>query len=164
MTAAAVAVAVAVASLLSITTLLQQLLLPLPDIIYQHVHVSPFHPFLLPGLLEGISGHVLEIGPGPATNFRCLYPPTDIVDWVGVEPNNYFLDVIEEQKQKWNISFDTRLTWLKGENIDAEDEGFDAVVSTHVLCSVSDVNQVRKCPLLFAKKCRSVMEDGPICV
>lgn len=94
------------------------------------------------GLLEGISGRVLEIGPGPATNFRCLYPPSDVQEWVGVEPNNYFLDSIEEQKLKWNITFDTRLTWLKGENIDAEDEGFDAVVGTHVLCSVSDVNQV----------------------
>eukprot|EP00603_Paraphysomonas_imperforata_P001066 CAMPEP_0114427526 /NCGR_PEP_ID=MMETSP0103-20121206/8400_1 /TAXON_ID=37642 ORGANISM="Paraphysomonas imperforata, Strain PA2" /NCGR_SAMPLE_ID=MMETSP0103 /ASSEMBLY_ACC=CAM_ASM_000201 /LENGTH=294 /DNA_ID=CAMNT_0001596603 /DNA_START=45 /DNA_END=929 /DNA_ORIENTATION=- len=94
------------------------------------------------GLLEDISGRVLEIGPGPATNFRCLYPPSEITEWVGVEPNNYFLESIESQKLKYNISFDTSLTWLKGEAIDAEDEGFDAVISTHVLCSVSDVNQV----------------------
>lgn len=94
------------------------------------------------GLLEGLSGRVLEIGPGPATNFRCLYPPSDVTEWVGVEPNNHFLEIISEQKNKWNISFDTRLTWLKGEDIDVEDEGFDAVIGTHVLCSVSDVNQV----------------------
>mgnify|MGYP001945444002 CR=1 FL=1 len=98
--------------------------------------------WLCVGLLEDISGRVLEIGPGPATNFRCLYPPSDITEWVGVEPNNYFMESIEEQKLKYNISFDTSLTWLKGEAIDAEDEGFDAVISTHVLCSVSDVNQV----------------------
>lgn len=91
--------------------------------------------------MEGISGRVLEIGPGPATNFRCLYPPSDITEWVGVEPNNYFLNSIEEQKLKYNISFDTRLTWLRGEAIDAESEMFDAVISTHVLCTVADVNQ-----------------------
>lgn len=112
------------------------------------------------GLLEEIGGRVLEIGPGPATNFRCLYPPTDIVEWVGVEPNNHFVDSIEEQKQKWNISFDTRLTWLKGEDIDVEDEGFDAVVGTHVLCSVSDVNQVSDVQLTSSESLRSCGMSG----
>ena len=96
------------------------------------------------GLLEDIKGRVLEIGPGPATNFRCLYPPTEITEWVGVEPNNYFLESIEEQKRLHNISFSTQLTWLKGENIDVDDESFDAVMGTHVLCSVSDVDQVSR--------------------
>ena len=54
------------------------------------------------------------------------------------------MESIELQKQKYNISFDTRLTWLKGEDIDVENESFDAVIGTHVLCSVSDVDQVNQ--------------------
>lgn len=94
----------------------------------------------------GISGRVLEIGPGPGTNFQCWGPATEsgsgITEWVGVEPNNHFEPYIAEQKTTHNITFPTSITWLQGEDIAVEPESFDFAVGTHVLCSVSDVDKV----------------------
>lgn len=91
---------------------------------------------------RNISGRVLEIGPGPATNFRCWGNLTSVTEWVGVEPNNYFKEVVESEKIKYNITFPTRSVWLKGEDVDVEPGSFDYVVGAHVLCSVDSVSQV----------------------
>lgn len=92
--------------------------------------------------LKNLSGRILEIGPGPGTNFRCWQNNTNIQEWVGVEPNPFFQEKIEEQRIAMNISFPTRTVWLKGENVDVEPGSFDYVVGTHVLCSVDDVYTV----------------------
>ena len=92
--------------------------------------------------IQHIHGRVLEIGPGPGTNFRCWQNNTRITEWVGVEPNPYFQEVQAAQSRKMNISFPTRTVWLKGENVDIEPESFDFVVGSHVLCSVDDVSMV----------------------
>ena len=78
---------------------------------------------------------------GPGANFKC-WGDNKITEWVGVEPNNYFEPMIEEQKVTHNITFPTRTTWLKGENIDVEPASFDYVVATHVLCSVDSIDTV----------------------
>lgn len=93
-------------------------------------------------LFRNVKGRVLEIGPGPGTNFRCWSENRDITEWVGVEPNTYFQDLLAQEKLKKNITFPTRTVWLKGENVDVEPESFDVVVGAHVLCSVDDVAQV----------------------
>lgn len=93
-------------------------------------------------LVKNLSGRVLEIGPGPGTNFRCWGSNPNIVEWVGVEPNEYFQAEIETQKEKYNITFPTRTVWLSGENIDVAKESFDYVVGTHVLCSVDETEKV----------------------
>jgi len=91
-----------------------------------------------------VRGNILEIGPGPGTNFRCLENTTTdrINKWVGVEPNKYFNQYLEEEKVKRNISFPTEVVWLKGEDIDIEPSSFDAVIATHVLCSVENINSI----------------------
>jgi ubiquinone/menaquinone biosynthesis C-methylase UbiE len=91
-----------------------------------------------------LSGRVLEIGPGPGTNFRCWSNNTAITEWVGVEPNTNFKEKQEEEKIIKNITFPTRTVWLKGENLDVESESFDYVVGAHVLCSIDDLASVLK--------------------
>ena len=43
-----------------------------------------------------VSGRVLELGPGPGTNFKCWENNTKITEWVGVEPNKYFQSFLRE--------------------------------------------------------------------
>lgn len=91
------------------------------------------------GALSGVSGRVLELGPGPGSNFRCWGGnETKITEWVGVEPVSLFADVQSEEKRKYGIKFSTRSVWMKGENLDVDSASFDAVVGTHLLCSVDD--------------------------
>lgn len=92
---------------------------------------------------SGVSGRVLEIGPGPGSNFRCWTDNTGITEWVGVEPNEFFEIEQARQKSAYNISFPTKTVWMGAENnLDIEPATFDFVVSTHVLCSVGDVTPV----------------------
>lgn len=93
------------------------------------------------GLTRDISGKVLEFGPGPGTNFRC-WNQSDISSWVGVEPNTHFSAALEASAQQYSIAFPRSLVWLNGENVNVEPNSFDAVVVTHVLCSVQDSVQV----------------------
>lgn len=101
---------------------------------------SPNFDSIRCGLLKDISGKVLEIGPGPGTNFRCMN--NDITEWVGVEPNNYFHQTSLEERVKYNLTFKASSVWLKGEDINIEAESFDYVIGTHVLCTVDDVDMV----------------------
>jgi len=102
---------------------------------------SPMDPIRC-DLFQKVHGRVLEIGPGPGTNFRCWSENTQISEWIGVEPNNYFDADLVEEKIKHNITFPTKTVWLRGEDLDIEPESFDFVVGAHVLCSVSDTWEV----------------------
>lgn len=89
-------------------------------------------------LIGGISGRVLELGPGPGTNFKCWQNNPNITEWVGVEPNKYFQQQLVVQHAKKNMTFPMRTINLKGEDLQVDAGSFDAVIATHVLCSVSD--------------------------
>jgi SAM-dependent methyltransferase len=93
---------------------------------------------------KNLHGRVLELGPGPGTNFRCWSDPSshNITEWVGVEPNARFFDALIQEKAKRNVTFPTRTVWLRGEDVDIEPESFDFVIGSHVLCSVSDSHKV----------------------
>lgn len=97
-------------------------------------------------LLKGLSGRVLEIGPGPGTNFRYIVNNTAITEWVGVEPNTYFQEKQMELIQELKPIFKTSTVWKKGESkdLDIDTGSFDYVIGTHVLCSVDDVAEVLK--------------------
>jgi SAM-dependent methyltransferase len=94
--------------------------------------------------IKHLSGRVLEIGPGPGTNFRCWQNNTAITEWVGVEPNPFFKEKLAAESLARNVTFPMSTVWLKGENVDVEPGSFDNVVGTHVLCSVDDVYAVMK--------------------
>jgi SAM-dependent methyltransferase len=94
-------------------------------------------------LLSPLSGKVLEFGPGPGTNFKCM-KDLPIDSWTGVEPNIYFDTYQAEAKAINNITFPTNTVWLQGGDVAVEPESFDVVVGTHLLCSVGDVEMVLK--------------------
>ena len=94
-------------------------------------------------LNEGVvHGHVLEIGPGPGTNFRCFHNDTSIDEYVAVEPNSFFEIEMRKELDRRGLNFLLRFVGIKGEEVDVPNESFDVVILTHVLCSVDSVANV----------------------
>lgn len=89
------------------------------------------------GLLGSVAGKVLEIGPGAGANFS--YYPKDI-DWIGIEPNPFMHQYLEEEADLQGFK---QITLYKGsaEELPIQDYSIDSVVSTHVLCSVNNIEQ-----------------------
>nr|XP_022317095.1 methyltransferase-like protein 7A [Crassostrea virginica] len=80
---------------------------------------------------------ILEIGAGSGANFE-FYPPNSTVTCL--DPNQYFQGYLEENSEKHGLN----VNFLKGyaEKMDAvENDTFDAVTCTLVLCSVRDVKK-----------------------
>lgn len=84
-------------------------------------------------LLGALHGDVLEIGPGTGPNLA--YYPADI-RWTGIEPNPAMFPYLEEEARR--LHMDVTLREGRSERLDVPDNSFDAVVSTRVLCSVTD--------------------------
>ncbi len=85
-------------------------------------------------LFGGLEGEVVEIGPGAGVNLR--YFGSD-VRWIGVEPNPYLHDVIRARAQELGRTAEVRLG--RAEALPFGDGSVDAVASSLVLCSVSDL-------------------------
>jgi ubiquinone/menaquinone biosynthesis C-methylase UbiE len=99
-------------------------------------------------LFVGLRGNILEIGPGTGPNLS--YFPAG-VHWLGIEPNacmNPYLSRAMAQA-------DAAATVRQGiaERLPVEDQSQDAVVSTLVLCSVSQ-------PELVLREVRRVLRPG----
>ncbi|MFH0980087.1 MAG: class I SAM-dependent methyltransferase [Planctomycetota bacterium] len=88
-------------------------------------------------LLSGVQGDVLEIGPGTGINLA-YYPPG--IRWTGVEPNPFMHPYL--MKEAGKLGLGVTLRRAAAEQLDFADGAFDAVVATHVLCSVSDPARV----------------------
>ncbi len=88
-------------------------------------------------LLGEIQGTVLEIGPGAGSNFA--YYPTDI-HWIGVEPNPFMSSYLHQEATQRGIQ-SIELYEGAAENLPVEADSADVVVSSHVLCSVSNLDQ-----------------------
>ncbi|AFZ43522.1 Methyltransferase type 11 [Halothece sp. PCC 7418] len=88
-------------------------------------------------LLGQIQGTVLEIGPGAGSNFA--YYPTDI-HWIGVEPNPFMSSYLHQEATQRGIQ-SIELYEGAAENLPVEADSADVVVSSHVLCSVSNLDQ-----------------------
>jgi SAM-dependent methyltransferase len=85
-------------------------------------------------LLGNLRGDVLEIGPGGGAN---LPHYSTGIRWAGIEPNVYMHRYLREKAGNRDLPIDLR-TGI-AEEIGFEDGSFDAVVTTLVLCSVSDL-------------------------
>eukprot|EP00735_Rhodelphis_limneticus_P000490 TRINITY_DN1082_c0_g1::TRINITY_DN1082_c0_g1_i1::g.29975::m.29975 TRINITY_DN1082_c0_g1::TRINITY_DN1082_c0_g1_i1::g.29975 ORF type:complete len:261 (+),score=43.37,sp/Q9DD20/MET7B_MOUSE/34.01/4e-19,Methyltransf_11/PF08241.7/3e-19,Methyltransf_23/PF13489.1/1.1e-14,Ubie_methyltran/PF01209.13/1.9e-11,Methyltransf_31/PF13847.1/9.9e-10,Methyltransf_12/PF08242.7/3.2e-08,Methyltransf_12/PF08242.7/8.8e+03,Methyltransf_25/PF13649.1/3.7e-07,Methyltransf_29/PF03141.11/6.3e-06,Methyltransf_18/PF12847.2/2.6e-0 len=92
--------------------------------------------------VKNAKGQVLELGPGTGVNFQCYNQTQEIKSWVGVEPNQYMHGFLYQAAYESNLTFPIELAQLAGERLPYEDQSFDTVVSTHVLCSVTDQAQV----------------------
>ena len=88
-------------------------------------------------LFTGISGDVLEIGPGTGVNL--VYLPVGI-RWIGVEPNTFMHGYLKELGLKLGLSIDIRAG--TAEQLPVPDSSMDAVISTQVLYSVADPAKV----------------------
>lgn len=85
-------------------------------------------------LLSGVSGRVLEIGPGTGANLP-HYPPA-VREVLLVEPDPHMRGRLEARLVGSGLP--GRVLAAPAERLPVEDESVDAVVSTLVFCSVSD--------------------------
>jgi ubiquinone/menaquinone biosynthesis C-methylase UbiE len=83
-------------------------------------------------LFAGLTGTVLEIGPGTGVNLRYLNPET--VRWIGVEPNAFMEPYIREEASRLHMQVEIRSG--TADNLPLPDSSADAVISTLVLCCV----------------------------
>lgn len=88
-------------------------------------------------LLHGLSGEILELGAGSGRIFT-HYPPA-VTRVVAVEPSRRLRELAEVE-----AAADPRIRVVAGaaEEIPAANASFDAVVTSLVLCSVSDLRRV----------------------
>jgi SAM-dependent methyltransferase len=86
------------------------------------------------GLLEGLSGRVLEIGAGTGTNLA-HYPPA-VAEVVALEPEPYLRQRLSETAQAAPV--EVTVVDAAAEVLPFADAAFDAAVSCLVLCSVAD--------------------------
>ncbi len=85
-------------------------------------------------LLGGLTGTVVEIGPGAGVNLP--YYGAD-VHWIGVEPNVHFHERLRRAAVRHGVEAEVRGGVAEG--LPVADASADAVVSTLVLCSVDDL-------------------------
>lgn len=85
-------------------------------------------------LLAEARGSVLEIGAGTGLNLR--HYPAELEELVLVEPGEPMADRIDLSRAPEGVP--TRLVHAPAERLPFADETFDTVVSTLVLCTVSD--------------------------
>ena len=85
-------------------------------------------------LFSGLTGVVVEIGPGAGANLP--YLKSD-VRWIGVEPNPYARPYLERAAREAGVAFELRDG--NAERLPVTDASADAVIGTLVLCSVADV-------------------------
>lgn len=85
-------------------------------------------------LLAGLSGRVLEVGCGHGANFR--HYPGAVTEMVAVEPEAALRDLAREEAAR--LGLDVTVLDGQAERLAFENDSFDAVVATLVLCSVED--------------------------
>ena len=86
---------------------------------------------------------VVEIGPGAGANMRYLKKGTNLI---AIEPNIHMHSNLRKTAKKYGINLDIKS--IKGEAIDLPDNSVDFVMSTLVLCTVSNpsecLDQIRR--------------------
>lgn len=88
-------------------------------------------------LFAEIEGLVLEIGPGTGVNFRFLAGQP--IHWTGIEPNSAMHPFLFEAATQNGI--EARLLDCTSEEICLPDDAVDFVISTEVMCSVTDLKK-----------------------
>ncbi len=88
-------------------------------------------------LFADLSGTVLEIGAGTGANFA-FYPPG--IHWIGIEPNTHMVPHLLKTAQEHGITGEVR--GEVAERLPVEDASVDTVISTLVLCSVTNQDAV----------------------
>ena len=87
-------------------------------------------------LLGGLTGEIIEIGPGAGVNLKFL---DEGARWVGVDPNPYMEPYVRREAERRGVSAEFRLG--AAEDLPADTGSADAIISTLVLCGVGDVDR-----------------------
>ncbi len=90
--------------------------------------------------ISTLSGTIIEIGAGAGSNLRYL---SKNVHWIGIEPNPPIINALRAEALKQGIS-NIDIHNELGENTQVATSSCDAAISTFVLCSVRDQNQILK--------------------
>jgi len=85
-------------------------------------------------LFSGLSGTVLEIGPGAGANLRYFARPD--VHWIGIEPNPFMEKYLGEEAARLGMQIEIRPG--TAEKLTIPNASIDAVLATLVLCCVDD--------------------------
>lgn len=88
-------------------------------------------------IFQDLPDSFVELGPGTGGNFR-YYRRGSLL--TAIEPNRMMRDRLLKKAEQHGINLDIRE--LRAEDLDLADQSTDAVVSTEVLCTVDDLNQV----------------------
>jgi ubiquinone/menaquinone biosynthesis C-methylase UbiE len=99
-------------------------------------------------LFAGLSGTVLEIGPGTGVNLQFFGAG---VAWIGIEPNQAMHPHLRKKAEA--LGREIKLHTGFAENTGIADDSVDFVVGTLVLCSVSD-------PAATLKEIKRVLKPG----
>ncbi|WP_041661398.1 class I SAM-dependent methyltransferase [Acaryochloris marina] len=88
-------------------------------------------------LFADLHGTVLELGPGAGINLS-YYPPD--INWIGIELNPFLHPYIRQEADRQGLS---SINVFKGtaEQLPVADNSIDTVVSTYVLCSVTQLEE-----------------------
>ena len=84
-----------------------------------------------------LKGTVVEIGPGAGLNLR--YYPKTVRRYIGIEPSIFMMKYFQRVASHSKIN--ARMMRGNSENIPLKSNSTDTVISTHVLCSVNDVQK-----------------------
>ena len=85
----------------------------------------------------GLNGRVLEIGFGSGLNVR--WYPHAVTEVHAVEPSDVAWNLSARRRSRTHIPI--HRTGLEGEQLDAEDAAYDAVLVTFTLCSIPAVDR-----------------------
>lgn len=97
----------------------------------RHLHAS--YGELKRELFGGLPSTIVELGAGAGANFRYLGRGTHVV---AIEPNRHMHRHLRASAARHGVSVDVRAATV--ERLPLPDAGVDAVISSLVLCSVSD--------------------------
>jgi len=86
-----------------------------------------------PGSFQDLVEPIVEIGPGVGANFRYLAPGSHVI---AVEPNPHLHEGLRAAADKHGLELDPRT--VLGERLDVEDASAGSVITTLVLCTVTN--------------------------
>lgn len=95
-------------------------------------------------LVAGLQGRVIDVGAGDGANFA--HYPESVTEVVAVEPEPYLRERAQQAAQQASVP--VTVTGGLAEKLPGADGGFDAAVTSLVLCSVTDLptalNEIRR--------------------